>query len=243
MPTEPLQSNSTGGDAESALLSPRVIPSRRKSSRIVCIGLIAIAVVVCIIALALALRPQPDTPEVSFINMVDTTRLRDHLQFLTANSHIAGSHEDYITAMYVRDRMLEHGIPDVKVERMNVLLSYPLSRRVEITYPPSALFTASLEEAQYPEDPTSYKPSVATFLSYSANGDVTAELVYANYGRIEDYLWLQQAGINVTGKIVITRYAAYKPWFSELLELWRDFPWQQGTACRAVWCCWLLDLF
>ena len=208
----PVDSEPSSADVESqALLAGRKnsniwTMSKMRASRITCVVIIILAIIALICALAVELRPGPPSIETQFIDGVDPARLRDHLEFLTANSHIAGSHEDHVTAMYVRDRMIEHGIPDVKVEQMNVLLSYPLYRAVQITYPPDALFTASLEEAVYPQDPTSSKPSVATFVSYSANGDVTAELVYANYGRIEDYQWLEQAGVNVTGKIVITRY-------------------------------------
>src|SRR6185312_14802376 len=45
-----------------------------------------------------------------------------------------------------------------------------------------------------------------TYNAYSATGDVTAPLVYVNYGIPEDYDYLKQQGIDVKGKIVIARY-------------------------------------
>ena len=56
------------------------------------------------------------------------------------------------------------------------------------------------------EDETSSKPAIATFNGYSASGDVTAELVYVNYGREEDFELLDRQNISVAGKIVIVRY-------------------------------------
>ena len=48
--------------------------------------------------------------------------------------------------------------------------------------------------------------SVPTFHGYSANGNVTGELVYANFGHINDFRLLEKNGVNVTGKVVIVRY-------------------------------------
>lgn len=55
-------------------------------------------------------------------------------------------------------------------------------------------------------DPTSGLPTVDTFLAYSDSGDVTAQLVYANYGRHEDFAALKGLNVDVRGKIAIVRY-------------------------------------
>ena len=54
------------------------------------------------------------------------------------------------------------------------------------------------------------RTSLPTFNAYSASGDVTGDVVYANYGLPDDYDWLTRQGIDVRGKIVITRYG--KSW-------------------------------
>ena len=73
-------------------------------------------------------------------------------------------------------------------------------------------FTAKLEEPAVPEDPTSHQQSeqLPTYNAYSIDGDVTAPLVYVNYGVPEDYEQLERMGVSVKGKIVIARY--YHSW-------------------------------
>ena len=73
-----------------------------------------------------------------------------------------------------------------------------------------SLWKANLEEDGDPLDPEAamYKDAVPTWHGLSRDGDVTGELVYANYGTKEDYDNLRATGVNVTGKIVITRYGA-----------------------------------
>ncbi len=147
------------------------------------------------------------------------------------------------------NRMKEAGIPEVKIEQFSVLLNTPQKRVVEIVFPENKRFKASLQEAvsttpsldsfasphlittyqPVAEDPTSsHVDAVPTFNGFSASGDVTAELVYANYGTEEDFqlleasgsplstpscyitvtvlLTLCPSGVNVSGKIVIVRY-------------------------------------
>src|SRR5207245_3707980 len=70
-----------------------------------------------------------------------------------------------------------------------------------------ARFVASLRETALSHDPTTGQPDqLPTFNAYAADGDVTAELVYVNYGRPEDYHVLDSLGVSVRGKIVIARY-------------------------------------
>jgi N-acetylated-alpha-linked acidic dipeptidase len=83
----------------------------------------------------------------------------------------------------------------------------PVTRTLELLAPER--FTASLAEPALQEDPTSGQADqLPTYNAYSADGDVTAELVYVNYGRPEDYRVLDSLGIRVKGKIVIARYGA-----------------------------------
>lgn len=70
------------------------------------------------------------------------------------------------------------------------------------------MFSADLVEDGDLRDPEAakYRNAVPTFHGLSRDGDVTGELVYANYGSQEDYAKLVVAGANLTGKIVLTRY-------------------------------------
>ncbi len=69
-------------------------------------------------------------------------------------------------------------------------------------------FVAKLQEPPVPQDPTSNQQSeqLPTYHAYSIDGDVTAPLVYVNYGVPEDYEQLERMGVSVRGAIVIARY-------------------------------------
>ncbi|HSD46489.1 MAG TPA: M28 family metallopeptidase [Pyrinomonadaceae bacterium] len=130
---------------------------------------------------------------------------REHLRKLTLEPHIAGTKEDYATAVYVRDQLRSYGIA-ADLREYNVWLNYPNTPTVLelITNKRQKLSTV---EAVIPGDPTSSNPKITPlFNGYSASGDVTAPVVYANYGLPNDYDELKKAGVDVKGKIVIVRY-------------------------------------
>ena len=130
---------------------------------------------------------------------------REHLRRQTLEPHIAGSKEDYATAVYVRDQLRSYGLP-AELKEYDVWLNYPRTPSVLelITTRRQQLNT---HEAVVPSDPTSSNPKITPlFNGYSANGDVTAPVVYANYGLPPDYEDLKKAGVDVKGKIVIVRY-------------------------------------
>lgn len=130
---------------------------------------------------------------------------REHLRKLTAEPHIAGSKEDYATAIYVRDQIRSYGIPS-ELKEYEVLLPYPKQPSiVELVRPRRERLT--VKEAVVPEDPSSRNPKIVPlFNGYSASGDVTASLVYVNYGLPPDYEALKKLGVDVKGKIAIARY-------------------------------------
>jgi N-acetylated-alpha-linked acidic dipeptidase len=130
---------------------------------------------------------------------------REHLRRLTEKPHIAGTPEDYATAVYVRDQMRSFGL-SADLKEYQVWLNYPKTDPiVELVAPRREKI--SVREAILKEDPTSSNPKITPlFNGYAPTGDVTAELVYANYGLPPDYDALAKAGVDVKGKIVIVRY-------------------------------------
>jgi N-acetylated-alpha-linked acidic dipeptidase len=130
---------------------------------------------------------------------------RAHLRKLTAEPHVAGTKEDYATALYVRDQMRSYGLP-AELKEYQVLLPYPKQPSVvELVAPRHERLATT--EAVVSEDPTSSDARITPlFNGYSASGDVTAALVYANYGLPPDYDALKKEGVDVKGKIVIVRY-------------------------------------
>jgi len=131
---------------------------------------------------------------------------REHLRRLTADPHIAGTKEDYATAVYVRDQMRSFGLA-AELKEYQVWLNYPKTDPIVELISSARRERLSVREAVIKEDPTSSSPKITPlFNGYSPTGDVTAELVYANYGLPPDYDALQRAGVDVKGKIVIVRY-------------------------------------
>ncbi len=130
---------------------------------------------------------------------------REHLRRLTAEPHVAGTKEDYATAIYVRDQIRSYGIPS-ELKEYEVLLPYPKQPSiVELIRPRRERL--AVKEAVIPEDPSSSNPKIIPlFNGYSASGDVTAPLVYVNYGLPPDYEALKKVGVDVKGKIAIARY-------------------------------------
>jgi N-acetylated-alpha-linked acidic dipeptidase len=130
---------------------------------------------------------------------------REALRRLTAEPHIAGSPEDYATAIYVRDQMRSFGLKS-DLKEYQVLLPYPRTPSiVELIAPRRERL--QVREDVVPQDPTSgSRKIVPLYNGYGASGDVTASLVYVNYGLPDDYTALKKAGVDVRGKIVIARY-------------------------------------
>jgi N-acetylated-alpha-linked acidic dipeptidase len=131
-----------------------------------------------------------------------------HLLYLTEEPHQTGTPRNMELADYVRDRFVEYGLEEVHFHDTPALMSYGRSASVEIVEP--VRVKLKLEEDPYPRDKDSYlysDPAQVPFHAYANDGDVTAEVVYANAGSPEDFAKLDALGIDVAGKIVVMRYS------------------------------------
>jgi N-acetylated-alpha-linked acidic dipeptidase len=139
-----------------------------------------------------------------------TDNLRSYMQRLAARPHNVGSPYDKDNAEWLAAKFKEFGL-DTHIEQFDVLYPTPKERVVELVEG-GPKFVAKLQEPALKEDPTSDQQSeqLPTYNVYSIDGDVTAPLVYVNYGIPEDYEQLDRLGISVKGKIVIARY--YHSW-------------------------------
>jgi N-acetylated-alpha-linked acidic dipeptidase len=127
------------------------------------------------------------------------------MKLLAAQPHHVGSPYDKQNSEWILAQYKKWGW-DAHIETFQVLFPTPKFRLLEMVAP--TRFVAQLREPVVPGDPTSYqqKEQLPTYNAYSPDGDVTAPLVYANYGVPEDYEQLERMGISVKGAIVITRY-------------------------------------
>jgi len=127
-----------------------------------------------------------------------------HLRVLTEDLHVAGTDGSHDTARYVHERFLEYGLSSELVS-YDVYLSYPESVKFEMTVPEK--FEGPTPEAGVPGDKDSFNPAaLPPFFAYSASGEFTGEIVYANYGLPEDFDLLEREGVSVRGKIALVRF-------------------------------------
>jgi N-acetylated-alpha-linked acidic dipeptidase len=131
--------------------------------------------------------------------------MRDTMQRLSARPHHVGSPYDKQNAEWILAQFKSWGL-QAEIETFEVLFPTPKERVLELVGP--AHYTAKLQEPPVAEDPTSNQQAeqLPTYNAYSIDGDVTAPLVYVNYGRPRDYEELDRLGVSVKGAIVIARY-------------------------------------
>ncbi len=147
--------------------------------------------------------------ERKFAAVPDPDSLREYMRILSARPHHLGSPADSVNAEWLLNKFKSWGL-DATIETFQVLFPTPLERVVELVGPER--FVARLREPAMPGDPTTsqQKEQLPTYNAYSPDGDVTAPLVFVNYGVPEDYQRLERLGVSVKGAIVIAKYG--KSW-------------------------------
>ncbi len=148
----------------------------------------------------------PNDWEEKFRAIPQSDKLREYMRVLSAEPHHVGSPADKRNAEWMRDRFKTWGL-DASIEEFDVLFPTPKERVVELVSPEK--YQAKLQEPAIAEDPdSSDQNQLPTYNAYSGDGDVTAPLIYVNYGIPADYEQLAKMGVDVKGKIVIARYGA-----------------------------------
>lgn len=143
--------------------------------------------------------------EEKFDSYINKQNLDDWMKRLAARPHHVGSPYGKENAEFMVAQFKEWGF-DAELAEYQVLFPTPKVRLLEMTSP--TRYKAKLEEPALKEDATSgqKKEQLPTYNSFSADGDVTAELVFVNYGIPSDYDELERLGVDVEGKIVIAKY-------------------------------------
>ena len=164
------------------------------------------------LALALAAAPavgQPGAPsqalEQSFDALISSNDQLGWLQQMSSEPNHVGSPHDKANAEFELAMFKQWGW-DAHIEQFDVLYPTPISTTLELIAPTRA--TLGGQEPMVAEDPSSQHMAGALppYVAYQGDGDVTAPVVYLNYGMPADYDALEQRGISVKGKIVLARY-------------------------------------
>ena len=156
--------------------------------------------------------------EESLLKNIDKTSFKKHLKKLTERPHVVGSKGNQEVIRYIGEVMQLAGMKVTNYPYDVYLPKNPGTSLIEIVTPNRDVLNQKediIENDPYTKDPELWKG----WNAFSGSGDVTAEVVYANYGRKEDFETLKSLGIDVSGKIVIARYGGnfrgYKAKFAE----------------------------
>ena len=145
--------------------------------------------------------------EAAFDAKIDPAEMGGWLKLMAAEPNHVGSVHDKANADWIAAQLKSWGW-DAKIEVFDVLYPTPLSEALELVGGTGAGFKATLQEPPIPGDESSTKSrdALPAYVAFQGDGDVTAPLVYVNYGMPADYDVLERMGISVKGKIAIARY-------------------------------------
>jgi len=142
-----------------------------------------------------------------FDAQIDPKEMGGWMKLLAAEPNQVGSPHDKSNAEWILGQFRSWGW-DAHIETFQVLYPTPVSEAVEMPGAHGKVWKATLQEPPIPGDTSARAKQyvLPAYVAYQGDGDVTAPLVYVNYGNRDDYKRLQQEGISVKGKIVIARY-------------------------------------
>ncbi|KAF2193055.1 Zn-dependent exopeptidase [Zopfia rhizophila CBS 207.26] len=137
----------------------------------------------------------------------DASRAVEWSYYYTSQSHFPG--EGKAQGLWTKKKWEEFGMPETEIVKYNASISAPVFPRLALidtseTSSPSVMYEAKLME-ELPFNDTS-KIQTPAFHGHSSSGNVTAQFVYANFGREQDYDDLEQNHVEVKGKIAIVKY-------------------------------------
>ena len=143
--------------------------------------------------------------EAQFDAVLNPQNLDDWMKHMSSKPHHVGSPWSKQNAEFIAEKFESWGF-ETEIETFDVLMPFPIIRKLEMVG--SNKVSLQLKEPALDEDATSgiTKDLLPGFNAFSADGDVTAELVYVNYGIPADYEELERLGIKVEGKIILARY-------------------------------------
>src|SRR3954470_886454 len=170
-----------------------------------CVSLSAIAFALVASSAATQASAPSQALEQRFDALISTADQLAWLQQMSSEPNHVGSPHDKANADMQLALFKQWGW-DARIERFDVLYPTPISTTLELVTPERV--TLGGQEPAIAEDPTSARTADALppYVAYQGDGDVTAPVVYANYGMPDDYDALERRGISVKGKIVLARY-------------------------------------
>ena len=143
------------------------------------------------------------------IDSVEPENIRENLKFLSQEPHLAGLRRDQELTEWIKAEWEKSGLDKVTLSEYDFYLSWPNQSEPNKVYlldqhNQVQFVSRHMEEVFREED--SHEDFVHAYNGFAPAGDVTGELVYVNYGRVEDFQYLEKIGISIKQKLCIARY-------------------------------------
>jgi N-acetylated-alpha-linked acidic dipeptidase len=169
-------------------------------------SLLLVGSAIAALAVATPAAAQDDSFEQRFDAQISAAEQQQWLQQMSSAPNHVGSPHDKANAEMTLALLKQWGW-DARIETFDVLYPTPISTTVELVAPQHVALGG--QEPPVAEDPTSnLEGMLPPYVAYQGDGDVTAPVVYVNYGMPDDYEELARRGIDVRGKIILARYGA-----------------------------------
>ncbi|KAG7661206.1 uncharacterized protein J8A68_005282, partial [[Candida] subhashii] len=184
---------------------PRFLQRRKKPQLIRWLSVfLALGLVYQISKLSFTVNQELD-PKVIVLNALETNLAGNWSEKYTAEPHLAGT--NYGLVEWTQQKFEEYGF-EATIDPYEIYVSYPKDHDLNLLNKTNHIvYKAPLKEDVLKKDPTTHgNDTIPTFLGYAANGNVTAEYIYANYGTTKDFEELKKHNVTIKDKIVIVRY-------------------------------------
>ena len=138
-------------------------------------------------------------------DVLNPKNLDKWMKHMSSKPHHGGSPWSKQNAEYATNLFESWGF-EAYIDTFRVLLPYPKIRKLDLISPKRV--SLKLQEPPVKGDESTFikKDLLPPYNAFSADGNVTAELVFVNYGIPADYVELERMGIDVKGKIVLAKY-------------------------------------
>lgn len=129
---------------------------------------------------------------------------------MSKEPHVAGSEAQGRVRDFILGRFQEWGL-ESRIDMYEIYMPWPTEVSLNLLTPEGtsgkwARKAFRLREDIVPGDPTTAMEQYPWVNGYSGDGAVEGEVVFVNYGLMEDYAQLAEAGVSVEGKVALARY-------------------------------------
>jgi N-acetylated-alpha-linked acidic dipeptidase len=136
---------------------------------------------------------------------------RNWSAYYTTSPHFVG--QGFEQAKWTERKWKEFGISNTRISSYGAEIPMPIGlQRLALLQGSEVLYEAPLVDD--PENKHAYREGgfMPAYFGFSANANITASYVFANFGRAEDFDALEQANVSLAGRIAVVKSANVAPY-------------------------------